>query len=178
MQTREKKIIFAERNKTMYIKKFEVRWSDTDANRHLRNSSYIDYMSHTRLSYMLENGLDQQEMATYNLGAVAFYEHIFYFREIFPGKLVRVSLEFKGMSEDGMYFQFLHNFYDENGKNLARCEMMGGWINLKTRKLTALPEEWLKKFESLDKSKDFQYLTQKDTRRFNQKPEDLQNHGF
>ena len=39
----------------MYLKEFEVRWNDIDANRHLANSAYINYMSHTRLSFMLEN---------------------------------------------------------------------------------------------------------------------------
>ena len=52
----------------MYTKQFEIRWSDVDANRHLRNSAYIDYMSHTRMSFMLERGMDQRHLAEYNLG--------------------------------------------------------------------------------------------------------------
>ena len=28
----------------MYLKEFEVRWNDLDANRHLANSSYINFM--------------------------------------------------------------------------------------------------------------------------------------
>ena len=27
----------------MFFKEFEIRWSDTDANRHLANSAYINY---------------------------------------------------------------------------------------------------------------------------------------
>ena len=60
----------------MYTKQFEIRWSDVDANRHLRNSAYIDYMSHTRMNFMLEQGLSPKELVTFNLGPVAFYEHI------------------------------------------------------------------------------------------------------
>ena len=30
----------------MYLKEFEVRWNDLDANRHLANSSYINYESY------------------------------------------------------------------------------------------------------------------------------------
>lgn len=159
----------------MYIKQFEIRWSDVDANRHLRNSAYIDYMSHTRMSFMMENGLDQQHLAQFNLGPVAFYEHMYYFREVFPGKPVRVSLQLKGISEDGMYFQFLHNFYDENGKNFARCEMMGAWIDLKERKLVGLPKELLGNFETLDKTDDFKILTKEDTRKNSERPEDLKD---
>jgi len=158
----------------MYIKQFEIRWSDVDANRHLRNSAYIDYMSHTRMAFMIENGLDQKHLVKYNLGPVAFYEHMYYFREVFPGKPVSVSLQLKGLSEDGMYFKFLHNFYDENGKNFASCEMMGGWIDLNARKLTGLPEEILEKFNAFEKTDDFEVITKEDTRKNNIRPRDLE----
>ncbi|MDN3722963.1 thioesterase family protein [Aequorivita sp. SDUM287046] len=157
----------------MYIKQFEIRWSDVDANRHLRNSAYIDYMSHTRMGFLMENGLNQKQLSKYDLGPVAFYEHMYYFREVFPGKPVRVSLQLKGISEDGMYFRFLHNFYDENGKNFARCEMMGGWIDLKERKLVGLPKELFDNFEALEKTADFKILTKEDTRKYNERPKDL-----
>ena len=157
----------------MYTKQFEIRWSDVDANRHLRNSAYIDYMSHTRMGFLMENGLDQKHLSKYNLGPVAFYEHMYYFREAFPGKPVNVSLQLKGISEDGMYFQFLHNFYDENGKNFARCEMMGGWIDLKERKLVGLPKELFDNFEALEKTDDFKIITKEDTRKYSERPKDL-----
>lgn len=157
----------------MYTKQFEIRWSDVDANRHLRNSAYIDYMSHTRMGFLMENGLDQKHLSKYNLGPVAFYEHMYYFREVFPGKPVNVSLQLKGISEDGMYFQFLHNFYDENGKNFARCEMMGGWIDLKERKLVGLPKELFDNFEALEKTDDFKIITKEDTRKYSERPRDL-----
>jgi len=157
----------------MYTKQFEIRWSDVDANRHLRNSAYIDYMSHTRMSFLMENNLDQKQLARLNLGPVEFYEHMYYFREVFPGKPVNVSLQLKGMSEDGMYFLFLHDFYDAYGKNFARCEVMGSWINLETRKLTGLPKELLEKFNAFEKSDDFTVLTKEHTRKFGTRPKDL-----
>ena len=144
-----------------------------DANRHLRNSAYIDYMSHTRMAFLMENGLDQKHLSKFDLGPVAFYEHMYYFREVFPGKPVKVSLQLKGISEDGMYFQFLHNFYDENGKNFARCEMMGGWIDLKERKLVGLPKELFNNFEALEKTDDFKIITKEDTRKYSERPKDL-----
>jgi acyl-CoA thioester hydrolase len=157
----------------MYTKEFEVRWNDIDANRHLANSAYINYMSHTRLSYMLENGFGQSKMVEYNIGPVVFYEHMYYFKEVFPGKPIKVSLQLKGLSENGMYFSFLHNFYDHNGKNIARCEMMGGWIDLTERKLRNLPEELLTNLGNLDKTDDFKVLTKEDTRKFNQVPKNI-----
>ena len=158
----------------MYLKQFEIRWSDVDANRHLANSAYINFMSHTRMSFMLENGFGQLELAKRNLGPVVFYEHMYYFKEAFPGKPVRVSLELKGISEDGMYFEFLHNFYDTKGNNLARCEMMGAWIDLAERKLTGLPQEFLQNLENMGRTDDFRILTSEDTRKYGQRPQKLE----
>ena len=157
----------------MYTKEFEIRWSDVDANRHLRNSAYIDYMSHTRMSFLMESGLDQKHLAQYDLGPVAFYEHMYYFREVFPGKPIRVSLQLKGSSEDGMYFQFMHNFYDQDGKNFASCEMMGGWIDLKQRKLVGLPDTLLQKLNTLQRTEDFKILDKEETRKHGVRPIDL-----
>ncbi|MDC7994843.1 acyl-CoA thioesterase [Altibacter sp. HG106] len=157
----------------MYIKQFEVRWSDIDANRHLANSAYINFMSHTRMSYLNEIGLDQRHLVAQNIGPVVFYEHVYYFKEVFPGKPLRVSLEITGMSDDGMYFEFAHNFYDHNGNNVAHCEMMGAWIDLQTRKLTGLPKEILATFDRAERSAEFRILTKDDTRKHGKTPKSL-----
>ena len=97
---------------------------------------------------------------------MVFYEHVYYLREVLPGAEVRVSLEIKGMSEDGMFFEFHHNFYDPRGRHLAHCEMMGGWIDLTARKLTPLDPELLHRFKALEKAEGFRTLTREDTRRY------------
>ncbi len=157
----------------MFLKEFDIRWSDLDANRHLANSAYINFMSHTRMAYLGQMGFNQKTMAQYNIGPVVFYEHMYYFKEVFPGKPVQVSLGFKGMSEDGMLFEFQHDFYDAQGVNFARCEMMGGWMDLEARKLTALPKDFLDAFDLMEKTDDFKILTKADTRKFVRKPENL-----
>ncbi|WP_396633004.1 acyl-CoA thioesterase [Maribacter sp. R86514] len=150
----------------MYTKDFEVRWSDIDANRHLANSAFVNFMSHTRLAFLMELGFDQKTMVDYKIGPVAFYEHMYYFKEAFLGNVIKVSLEVKGLSEDGKFFEFNHDFYNEKGENIARCEMMGAWIDLKSRKLTGLVEELLSRFSELEKADGFKVLTKQDTRRF------------
>ena len=157
----------------MYTKEFEIRWSDLDANRHLANTAYVNFMSHTRMGFLVENGFGQAELVKNNLGPVVFYEHIYYFKEVFAGKPVKVSLQLKGISEDGMYFEFVHNFYDHKGRNFANCEMLGAWIDLESRKLTALPKELYNNFDRLDRADEFKVLTKVDTRRFGKKPVDI-----
>lgn len=148
----------------MYFKEFEIRWSDLDANRHLANSAYINFMSHTRMAFLIENGLTQKVMATYDFGPVIFHEHIWYFKEAFQGKPIRVSFELGGLSKDGMFFRFEHNFYDHKGTNLAHCEMQGAWMNLKTRKLQPFPENLKHVLEQAPKTSHFKILTKEDMR--------------
>lgn len=157
----------------MYIKTFEIRWSDLDANRHLANSAYQNFMSHTRMAFLIENGFSQEELVKHNLGPIVFYEHIYYFKELKPEDTVRVSLELKGLSRNGMFFQFEHNLYNQKGENCARCEMMGSWLDLTSRQLTELPEHLFKPLEHLTKTEDFRILTKEDTRRFGVKPKHL-----
>ena len=157
----------------MYLKEFEIRWSDVDANRHLANSAYVNFMSHTRMAYLWELGLSQKNLAQHQIGPVVFYEHMYYFKEVFPGRPVKVSLEVMGLSEDGKFFEFHHNFYDAKGKNVAHCEMMGAWISLKSRKLVNLPSDLLALFNAVERPDGFKVLTKEDTRKYARVPKDL-----
>lgn len=150
-----------------------MRWSDIDSNVHLRNSAYVDYMSHTRMSHITETGFDQKKLSEINLGPVALYEHIYYFREVLPGSIITVTLELKGISRDGVFFSLLHNFYDSKGKNAARSEMLGAWIDLRTRKLTVPPIDFWEERYGIEKTADFKELTKEDLRKNGQRAMDL-----
>ena len=95
------------------------------------------------------------------------------FKEAFLGMPITVSLEISGLSEDGMFFKIVHNVYDDKGKNLAHCDLLGAWINLKTRKLTELPQDFLIETQSFPKTSDFKILTKEDTRKNAIMPKDL-----
>ncbi|GAB5401627.1 MAG: hypothetical protein Aureis2KO_32120 [Aureisphaera sp.] len=157
----------------MYFKEFDIRWSDLDANRHLANSAYINFMSHTRMGFLIEHGISQKVMAKYDMGPVVFNENVYYFKEIFQGQPIKVSFQLGGMSEDGMFFRFVHNFYDPKGRNLAFCDMLGGWMDLKARKLTPLPGDMLPLLEKAPKTDDFKVLTKMDMRQSGRMPKDL-----
>ena len=156
-----------------YFKEFEIRWSDIDANGHLSNTAYVNFMAHTRMGFLIENGFTHKTMAEKNIGPVVFYEHIYYFKEVFTGKPIKVSSELMGFSENGMFFEFYHNFYDANGKNFAHCEMMGAWIDLKKRSLISLPDESIATFNNVEKAEGFRVLTKEDTRKYGKVPKDL-----
>lgn len=157
----------------MFTKQFEIRWNDLDPNMHLANSSYVNFMSHTRMAFFKKFGFSLQEIAKHELAPIVFYEHIYYFKESHIGELITVGLNVTGLSEDGMFFSFEHNFYNEKGKNIAQCDMLGAWMDFKTRKLTHLKDEFLNRTSQFPKSKGFKILTKADTRKYQKRPVDL-----
>jgi acyl-CoA thioester hydrolase len=156
----------------MYKKEFDVRWSDLDANRHMANSAYQNFMSHTRMAFLIDNDFGHREMVQYETGPVIFNENIFYFKEIHQGKPITVTCEVTGMSENGSMFSFRHNFYDYKGRNVARGLMTGAWMNLKERKITALHSELYEKIKNFPKSEDFKVLEKADMRAHGEFPLD------
>lgn len=157
----------------MYKKEFEIRWSDVDANRHLANSAYTNFMSHTRMAFFGEHGFSLSEINKKKIGPVVFYEHMYYFKESFINDIITVTLEVSGLSEDGMFFMFEHNFYNQKGENLAYCEIQGGWIDLKARKLCGLPEPLLELAQKFPKSESYKILTKEETRKHGVKPKHI-----
>lgn len=156
----------------LFKKKFDVRWSDLDANRHVANSAYMNFMSHTRMAYLMSHGFGHKDMIKLNIGPVIFHEHIHYFREVSPGQSIMVTLQLKGLSKDGMFFEFEHNIYAEDGTHHIYTELMGGFIDLGTRKLTALPEGLINSvFDDLERTEDFKWLTSEDTRKHQIRPQ-------
>lgn len=161
------------KNFSIYKKNFEIRWSDVDANGHLANSAYLNFMSHTRVGFLNENGFSLRKLVGHGIGPVVFSEQIHYFKESFLEQKITVSLEVVGLREDGMFFEFVHNFYDLNGKHLATCNILGAWINLKTRHLTNLPKDLIQKMKTFPKAENFKTITKEYTRKSGKRPVDL-----
>ena len=157
----------------MYKKQFEIRWSDVDANSHLANSAYTNFMSHARMSFFTDHGFTFSELKKQGIGPVVFYEHTYYFKESFLGESIIVSIEISGLSDDMMFFKFEHNFYNSKGKNLAFCEMQGAWIDLNSRKLTTLPDDLKALATKFPKTEDFKILTKADMRKGGILPKDI-----
>jgi acyl-CoA thioester hydrolase len=157
----------------MFLKEFEIRWNDLDANRHLANVSYLSYASETRMAFLQQMGMSHANLHKLAIGPIVFNEQLFYFKEVLPDDRIRVSFELAAMSKQGTFFEFEHNYFNNTGENVARCEMMGGWMNLKTRKLTSLPKEMLNQFEASYKTESYKEIASEDTRRWNKTPKNL-----
>jgi acyl-CoA thioester hydrolase len=116
------------------------------------------------MAFFHDLGFTLEYLNSHDIGPVVFYEHVYYLKEVLPGNPVRVSLEINGLSADGMFFEFYHNIYNHKGVQVAHAQLMGGWMNLTTRRLTCPTPEMNKKFNAIEKGETFRVLTQKDTR--------------
>ena len=146
----------------MFLKEFEIRWSDLDANRHLANISYITYAGEVRMAFLQSLGLTHQRLTSLGIGPVVFDEHLFYFKEALPDQKISVSTVLAGMSKNGTFFEFEHNFYDKEGVNLAYAEILFSWIDMKKRKIGTISNAILNKIESLPRAKNFKFLDKED----------------
>lgn len=156
----------------MYYKKYNIRWSDIDANRHLSHSSYHKLTADIRIT-LINNSFNLYKMLKINIGTILFYEEIFYFNEFLPMETIYLTLETVGLSNNGKFFKFNHNFYKKNGIHSAYSKVIGSWIDLNERKLITPPKIILELIKKNTYSKDFKILTKEDTRVKGIKPKNI-----
>lgn len=54
-----------------YILPVQIRWSDLDANAHLRHSVYYDWGSYCRIAFLNEQGLSTTNMHELHIGPIS-----------------------------------------------------------------------------------------------------------
>lgn len=125
----------------MFFEKFNIRWNDLDANRHMGNVAYMSYCSQTRMSFLNKHNVGLKQMIRWNIGPVVLKETFQYYREFVADQSVSVSLEVKAISEDGSLCKIVHKFYDSSGIHHASSEVFIMWIDMIQRKKVTPPEE-------------------------------------
>ena len=130
-----------------YHHTFEVRWSDIDANKHLANSSYVQYCAQARMGFMNKHKMGLAQLNRWGIGPVMLHERFSFFKEIHADQIVHVSVEIGGMAEDASIYQFVHKFYLPDGTHCATAEATGVWIDMMLRKMTTPPDDILQSLE-------------------------------
>lgn len=137
---------------------FSVRWSDLDANRHVRNTVFSEFATHTRFRMLESRGFDQARFETLRFGPVMFREEIRYRRELSFGDEVTVSVIAAGLSDDGSQWRVHQEVTRDDGKQAAILTIDGAWIHLDTRKLILPPRELIDLLAGLPRTDDFEVL--------------------
>lgn len=144
-----------------YIKSFQVIWANIDANRHLRHTAYNDYAAQVRVNFFTDHGFSIERLVKTEIGPILFKEETKFLKEVGINEVIKVDILLAGMRKDGSRWKVIHNVYKEDGTPSAVITVDGAWMDLKARKLIIPPKDLLNIFESMLKSKDFEYLPEK-----------------
>ncbi|MEE9349337.1 MAG: acyl-CoA thioesterase [Flavobacteriaceae bacterium] len=145
-----------------YSIKFHTRWSDFDANKHLRHTAYNDYAAEARLRLLTENGFGIDIMEQHNIGPILFSENTVFRKEVRLGEDISIELFLEAASKKGERFKLKSLIFNEKGELVAVISVYLAWIDLKKRKLTTPPNTILKVLDNINKTDDFEELILKE----------------
>jgi acyl-CoA thioester hydrolase len=123
----------------LYSHLYIVRWSDLDANGHMKNTAYVEAGMQVRLAFFAENGFPFTEFQKQGFGPVIFHEDITYLKEIHMLETIRTTFHCSKLSDDGGRFTIVNMLFKEGDVKAAEIITDGAWFDLKTRKLIPPP---------------------------------------
>lgn len=141
-----------------YSRTFELRWSDADANGHIRHTVYAELGAEVRIAFLRDAGFDWKAFSAAGIGPVLLREQLDYLHEIGMGERVTIDLAAVGLSPDGGRWILRHDVYKQDGALAARVVVTGGWIDLAARRLTTPPEALARHMAELARADDFREL--------------------
>jgi len=141
-----------------YMRTFDARWSDMDANGHMRNTAYLDKAVDVRHMFMSDSGFPPAEFMRLGVGPIVMKDELSYFKELRLQQRMEVTLELAGSSEDGSRFLLRHEVTHGDGTLGARITSTGGWLNLGQRTLVKPPAAILAAMQKLERTPDFAVL--------------------
>jgi acyl-CoA thioester hydrolase len=138
--------------------RFEVRWSDLDGNRHVRNTAFSEYATHARFRLLGAHGFGQAQLEAQRFGPVMMREEIRYKREVLFGEGLVVTVRCAGLSPDVSQWRVHQDVLRADGREAAVLTIQGGWMDLDTRKLIAPSAELASVLQSLPRTADYEDL--------------------
>jgi len=137
----------------------QVRWSDMDANRHLRHSAYYDYGAAMRMMILSDHGLTLKKLEELQIGPILFREEAIFKREVRMDEVVTLDVEVVRSTADFSRWSLRHHFTKSDGTVAAILNIDGAWMDLVQRKLI-LPNEFIQGiFATFPKSEDYELIT-------------------
>src|SRR5258706_13105983 len=114
----------------LYAQPYTVRWSDLDANGHMKNTAYVECGVQVRLAFFAENSFPFSEFQKQQFGPVIFREEITYFKEIRMLETIRTTFHFTKLSDDGGRFTLVNVLLKEGDVQAAEPIHHRAWLNL------------------------------------------------
>lgn len=142
----------------IFEKRFQVGWRDVDPNGHVANMVYLEYAVDTRIAFFESNGFPPSNFMKHGFGPVIKSDFTEYFRESVMLEDLRVTIENGGNSDDFSRFRVINAIYKADGDLAARVTSIGGWLDLKKRKLVEPPEAIKAAWRRLHRAEDYEEL--------------------
>ncbi len=143
-----------------YAMPYQVRWTDIDANRHVRYSAYIDAAAELRYRFFTEHGLPPEAFDSLGVGPVYTSLTANFFREVRLGETLTITYLLTGLSPQGIRWKVQHDFLKSNGKKAVTVSLEGTILNLETRQPTPPTPEIMVVFQLVPRSMDFEELSE------------------
>ena len=143
----------------IFEKHFEVGWRDVDPNGHVANMTYLEYAVDTRVAFFDSCGFPPENFLRNGFGPVIKSDFVEYFRELKMLEKITVTIENGGFSKDGSRFRVINSVSRSDETLAARVTSIGGWLDLKERKLTVPPDVIIQAWKRLPKTEDFEVLS-------------------
>ncbi len=142
-----------------FVIPFQAQWSDMDQNGHMRTTAYLAAAEDSRMQYFASHGFSMQEFTRLALGPVVQTDEIRYRAELRLQDRAELTIQLAGLSPDGARFGLRNTFTREDGRTACTVTTIGGWLDLRERRLTPPPEELLTLLRTLARTDDFADLS-------------------
>ncbi len=143
-----------------YSMPYQVRWTDIDANRHVRYSAYIDAAAELRYRFFTEHGLPPEVFDSLGVGPVYTSLTANFFREVRLGETLTITYQLTGLSPSGLRWKVQHDFLKSNAKKAVTLFLEGTILNLATRQPTAPTPEIMAVFQQVPRPAEFEELSE------------------
>ena len=139
----------------------QIRWSDIDANMHLRHSVYYDWGAFCRIEFLNSHKLTMDAMRQLQIGPIIFREECVFRKEIKPEDKPTIDLLLGKAKKDFSRWTIKHRIMKEGNILCATLTVEGAWINVKERKL-AVPSEFVQNvFAIMPRDENFAWIESK-----------------
>jgi acyl-CoA thioester hydrolase len=141
-----------------YSLPYEVRWTDIDANRHVRYAAYIDAAAELRYRYFTQHNLPPEAYDELGIGPVYTSLMVNFYREVLLGETLTITFQIAGLSAQGIRWKVCHDFLKANGKKAVSLAVEGTFLNLTSRQPTIPPPEIIAVFNQVPRSPSFEVM--------------------
>jgi acyl-CoA thioester hydrolase len=139
---------------------YQVRWTDIDANRHVRYSAYIDAAAELRYRFFTEHNLPPEAFDDLGVGPVYTSLTANFYREVRLGETLTITYLLSGLSPHGVRWKVQHEFLKSNGKKAVTVSLEGTILDLTTRQPAVPTPEIMAVFQQVPRSPEFEILSE------------------